>query len=84
MSVVGAFAVIEIVDERQSLLLVVFGTDVFFLVGTEGARALAGVVDPANQIIVIGFFSHAREIGGKRSSLQLAAFAERMTSQAAA
>src|SRR5260370_26493172 len=84
VSVVGALAVIQIELERQSLLLVVFAANVFFLVRPLRALALARVVDPANQVIVVGFFSHAREIGGKRSALQLVAFADGVTSQAAA
>src|SRR5438445_12101727 len=76
VSVVGAFAVIEIVDGRQSLLLVVFGIDVFLLLGSEGARALVGVVDLANLVIIIGFFSFALEIGVKRFALLLAVFAK--------
>src|SRR5215472_18304290 len=83
MAVVRALAVVEIEDERQPFLFIVLGADVFFLVRTIRAGAFASIVDPANQIVVIGLLANAREIGGKRATLHLIAFADGMAGEAA-
>ena len=63
---------------------VIFRTEIFFLVGAVGTRALARIVDPADQIIVILFFTDAAEICGKRAADRVCAFADGVAGQAAA
>src|SRR5207302_11077796 len=53
----------------------------------EGAirtRAFAGVVNPTNQVIVIGLLADATEIGRECSALQLIAFADGVAGETAA
>src|SRR5207302_3073035 len=53
----------------------------------EGAirtRAFAGVVNPTNQVIVIGLLADASEIGRECSALQLIAFADGVAGETAA
>ena len=84
VAVVGALAVVEIKDVRESLLLVILGADVFFLYRAVGPRALARIVHPANEVIVIRLFADAREVGRERAALQLVAFTDRVARQATA
>ena len=65
VAVVGAPAVLQVENEGQALLRVILGADVLLLVRAVGTRALAGVVNPANQIIVIRLLAHASEICGE-------------------
>src|ERR1700687_2093739 len=80
--VVGAFAVVQIENISQALLLVILRADILLLVWTVWASTLAGVVDPADQVIVIVLFAYACEIGGEGSPLYLVAFTDGMTGEA--
>src|SRR6266850_1225048 len=71
MAIVGAFAVVQIENIRQTFFLVIVGPDVFLFKGTIGARAFASVVHPANEVIVIVLFADASEIGGEGAALHL-------------
>ena len=84
MAIVGTFAVVQIENIRQTLLLVIVRADILALEGTVRTGALAGIVDPADQIVVTVFLADAREIGRERSALHLAAFADGVTREAAA
>ena len=84
MAVVGTAAVVQIKNVGQALLLIVFGTDVLFLEGAVRAGALARVMDPAHEVVVIALFADAREVCGERSTLHLVAFADGMAGEAAA
>ena len=80
----GQLRVVQIENVRQTLLRVVFRTDVLLLVRTVGTGALARVVHPAHQIVVVVFLADAREIGGEGSALHLVAFADGVAREAAA
>src|SRR6266849_10343257 len=75
---------LQVENERQTLLLVIFRTDVLLLIQTIRTRAFASVVDPAHQIIVVGLLSFAGKVGGKLSALHLLTLADGMTSKTAA
>ncbi len=81
MAVVGAFAVVQIEDIRQTLFLVIVGADVFLFVGAVGASALAGVVHPAHEVVVIVLFADAGEICRESAALHLVAFTDGMTGE---
>src|SRR5205807_2314801 len=49
-----------------------------------GQRALARIVNPAHQVIVIVLLAHAAEVGGERAAFLLTAFTDRVTGHAAA
>ena len=68
----------------KALLGVILGANVFLFVGAVGAGALAGVVNPADEVIVIGFLADAGQIRGERAALHLIAFADRVAGQASA
>src|SRR5438552_359462 len=84
VAVIGAAAVLEVENVGQAFLFVILGTDVLLFEGAIGARALARVVDPTNQVIVIGLLADATEIGRESSALQLIAFADGVAGEAAA
>src|SRR6266571_2397849 len=84
VAVVRAAAVIEVKNKGQALLFVVLGTDVLLFVGAIGTSALAGVVDPAHEVVVVILLTDASEIGRKGSALQLVAFADGVAGEAAA
>src|SRR5216684_4551647 len=50
IAVIGAAAVLQVENVGQALLLVVFGADVFLFEGAVRTRALAGVVNPADEV----------------------------------
>ncbi len=78
VAVIGALAVLQIEDEGQALLGVVLWTDIFLFVRAVGPGALAGVVNPADKVIVVGLLAFASEIGGKGAAHHLAALANRV------
>ena len=84
MAIVRTAAVVQVKNVGQALLLVIFGADVFLFEGAIRTRAFAGVVDPTNQVIVIGLLADASEIGRESSALQLIAFADGVAGEAAA
>ena len=63
VAVVGAARMIEIEDERQVVLGVIFRAEIALLERAVGARALARVVHPADQVIVVVLFADAAQIG---------------------
>ncbi len=82
VAIVGASRMIEVEDERQIVLGVVFGTKIALFEGAIGARALARIVHPTHQVIVIILFADAAQIGGKRSTDHAGAFAHGMAGEA--
>ena len=84
VAVVGAARVIEIENVREIVFGVIFRAEIFFLVGAVGARALAGIVDPADEIIVIFFFADAAQVCGERAADGVGAFADGVAGEAAA
>src|SRR5205807_7003017 len=84
MAIVGASGMREIEDEGHAVLGVIFGAEVALLEGAIGTCALAWIVDPAHQIIVIVFFAHATEIRGERAAHDVGAFTNGMAAEAAA
>ncbi len=84
VAVVGAARVIEIEDVREIVFRVIFRAEILFLVGAVGARALARIVDPADQIIVIFFFADAAEVRCERTADGVRAFADSVAGEAAA
>src|SRR5580693_2217256 len=63
---------------------VISRAEIFFLVRAVGARALARIVDPADQVIVIFFFADAAEVRGERAADGACAFSDSVTREAAA
>src|SRR6202030_1918101 len=55
-----------------------------FLVWAIGTRALAGIVNPANEVIVICFFADAGQVGGEGPADHLIAFSDGMAGETAA
>ena len=84
VAVVGALAVIEIELIGKSLLGVILGTNIFFLVRAIRPRALARVVNPADEVVVVRLFADAREVRGEMPPCSLVAFADGMAGEAAA
>ncbi len=82
--VVRAFAVLQVEDIGQPLLRIIFGANVFLFVRTIRTGALARVMHPAHEIVVVGFLTDPGKIGGECSALHLVAFANRMAGQTAA
>ena len=68
----------------KSLFRVILGANILFLIRTIRARTLACVVNPAHEIVVVGFFADAGQVRGESPALYLVAFADRMAGQAAA
>src|SRR5579872_837969 len=84
MPIIRAFAVLQIPLIGKSLLRVIFGTNVFLLVRAVGTSALASIVNPAHEIIVVRFLANPRQIRCKDAAHHLIAFADRMARQASA
>src|SRR5215469_15474046 len=59
VAIVGALAVVEIELVGKSLFGVILRTDIFLLVRTVGTGAFAGVVNPANEVVVICLLTDA-------------------------
>ena len=57
---------LQIEKRKEALLRVILGANILFLVRTIRPRALPRVVNPANEVVVVGLFAFARQIGGKR------------------
>src|SRR4051794_21354859 len=57
MTVIRAFSVIQIEHKGESLLGVIFRTDILLFVGTERPRTLSGIVHPTNQVIIISLLT---------------------------
>src|SRR5258708_39140516 len=81
MAGIGAPGVSTVEHEGQTLLSVVFRADVLFFIRAVGAGALAGIVNPAHQIVVVGFFADAGQVGGEVGPLHFVAFANGMASK---
>src|SRR4029077_10812618 len=79
---VGTPRVLQVKNKGQALLLVIFRADVFLLKEAIGASAFAGIVDPANQILVIVLLADASEICGKSAALHLLALADGVACEA--
>ena len=84
MAIVRALAVLQVEHVGQTFFGVVFGANVLFLVWTIGAGPLTGVVYPSYEVIVISFFAYPGQIGGEGAALHVAAFTDRVATQAAA
>src|SRR5580692_11629631 len=84
MAVIGTLGVFEVEHVGQALFGIVFRADVLFLGRTIGTRALARIVYPTHQVIVVCFFALARQVGGECPALHLIAFADGVAAQTAA
>ena len=84
VTVIGTPAVLQVPLVGETLLGVILGPDVLLLEGTVGSRALPGVVNPAHQVVVVGFLAFAAQVRGKRSTHHLLAFADGVARQAPA
>src|SRR5260370_41272587 len=62
MAVVRTLAMIKIELEREALLVIIFGTDVLFFVGTIGSGAMSRVIDPNKKIGGAVFFPSMRRV----------------------
>src|SRR6202789_1764010 len=84
MPIVRTARMIEIENVREIVLGVIFRSQVALFVRTIRPGALARVVDPANDIIVIFLFADAAEVGSKSSANRGRAFTHGMAGQASA
>src|SRR5207244_11921651 len=84
MAVIRALAVLQIELIGKPLLRVILRANIFLLIWTIRACALARVMDPADKIIVIRLFANTREIRSERATLHLRPFSHRVAGQAAA
>ena len=84
VAVVGTAGVVQIEDERQIVLGVIFRAQIALLERAVGAGALARIVNPANQVIVVVLFADAAQVGREGAAHHVRAFADRMAGQAAA
>ena len=75
---------VEVEDEGQAFLFVVFGPNVLFLVRAVGTSAFTRVVHPAYKIIEVIFFPDASEICGEVRSFHLVAFTDGMAAETSA
>src|SRR5207248_2718528 len=75
---------LEVEDKGQAVLLVIGRGQVALFVGAIRRRTLARVVNPSDQVIVIIFLAHAREVSGKPAAHLIRALADRMATHAAA
>ncbi len=75
---------VEVEDEGQAFLFVVFGPHILFFVRAVGTSAFACVVHPAYKIIEIIFFSDASEICREVRSFHLVAFTDGMAAETSA
>src|SRR5689334_9743760 len=70
--------------ERQVLLRVVVRRQIAFFFRTVRRNALARIVNPAHDVIEVGFFADTLEVRGKSAADLAVAFADRVTGQTAA
>src|SRR2546428_8348596 len=75
---------LEMEDVSQAVFGLVLGAQVALLERAKGACPLAGVVHPAHQIIVAGFFTDAAEVSGKVAADDVGSFAHAVAGHAAA
>ncbi len=71
-------------NKRQILLRIVFGSQVAFFFRAVRRDAIARVVDPAHDVIEVGFFADALEVGGKVTAHRAVAFADRVAGKTTA
>src|SRR5438477_11719835 len=69
---------VEIKDVREMVLLVIVGRKIALFCRTIGRRALAWVVNPTYQIIVVPLFTDAAQVGAEPPALSVCAFAHRV------
>src|ERR1700726_4841031 len=84
MAVVRTARMIQIEDKRQIVLCVVFRPQISLLVRAIGAGALARVVNPADDVMVIVFFADAAEVRCKTPADFVRVLAHGMAGHAAA
>src|SRR5206468_780307 len=84
VAVVRALGMFQVEDERQIVALIIFRGQVLFLERAVGQSALAGIVNPTDQVVVVGFLAYTAQIRGERSALLLAALSHGMAGHAAA
>src|SRR5439155_16859176 len=63
VAIVGTLTVLQIEHEGQVVFLVVFFGEVLLLEGAVRQRALARIVDPADQVFVVGLLALAAQVG---------------------
>ena len=71
MAIVRALTVLQIELIGKPLLRVILRANIFLLIWTIRACALARVMDPADKIIVIRLFANTSEIRSERATLHL-------------
>ena len=84
LAVVRALRVVDVEDVGQVVLLVVVRRQVALLNRTIRRRALARVVYPAHQVVVVHLLAHAAQVRSEPSPHRVRAFADRVTAHAAA
>src|SRR5208282_6428148 len=84
MFAVGGAGVVQVKDEGLAEFRVVLRGQVRPSDRIVGAGALAGAVDPADQVIVVFLFADTGKIGGKLRAVRLVPFPDGMAAEAAA
>src|SRR5208282_3925054 len=84
MFAVGGAGVVQVKDEGLAEFRVVLRGQVLPSDRIVGAGALAGAVDPADQVIVVFLFADTGKIGGKLRAVRLVPFPDGMAAEAAA
>src|SRR5215470_6910605 len=84
VTIVRAPAVLETPLIREAFLRIILGADILLLVRAIRTRTLAGVMNPADEIIVVRFFSDASQVCGESATMHLIAFTDRVAGEAPA
>src|SRR5208337_875108 len=84
VTVVRALGVVEVEDKGQAVFLVIVLSQVAFLIWAVRVRALASIVNPTHEVIVVVFLSYPAEIGGEPPTHGIRPFAHRVACQATA
>src|SRR5207244_11910494 len=84
MAIVRALTVLQIELIGKPLLRVILRANIFLLIWTIRACALARIMNPAYKIIVIRLLANTSEIRSECAALHLSAFSDRVAVQTAA
>ncbi len=82
-AVVRTSVVLGIEDEGKTVLGVVFGGQIALLERAVRPGALARVVNPPDQVLILCLLTYAAQVGGESSAHSVFAFSDRVAGQAA-
>jgi hypothetical protein len=76
VAVVRASGVVQVKYKRQTFLRIILGSEVSLLVRAERPGSLTRIVNPANEVIVVVFFSNTSQISRKGPAQEIAALSD--------